>query len=365
MISKKQKYLAQRIPISTPRILKQLRFDLIGKDSQRGVTLTYSWLANQFGHFSLGFIPTIIIYFHTKNAYLAEDHISICASSVSILWFFFELYNFLGPLLVQRVSLSKFFYLGIGKKYTFAPAWKNIAFDTFTDLCFFGLGASSASLLISPSKFHYAILLVFVLILIFPTIHWYHTKMYQYYARYPFQFRLSQWNYDISPEDKSKVYRFMKSKTGGHHLLIFGHKECPKTSLCVGILNELSIQHKACLYTTAIKLFDLFTMSKDIFKDPHLIWTWKKAEFMVIDDINPSNSSNMELIDPNRFLEYVDTPSDKIIENRATLAAKNIIWVLGNPEDKQKCLQDWSEMLLKIGVDHEQIDSITLPYSKT
>ncbi len=52
--------------ISFKRILKQLKADLIGKDSYRGVTLTYAWLANQFGHISLGFIPTFLVYYFIK-----------------------------------------------------------------------------------------------------------------------------------------------------------------------------------------------------------------------------------------------------------------------------------------------------------
>ena len=59
--------------ISAKNILLQLKADLIGKDSYRGVTLTYSWLANQFGHFSLGFIPATILFFRLKKYYSIED----------------------------------------------------------------------------------------------------------------------------------------------------------------------------------------------------------------------------------------------------------------------------------------------------
>ncbi len=48
----------KHIPIKA--ILCQLKKDLVGKDAYRGVSLTYSLLANQFGHFSLGFIPAIM-----------------------------------------------------------------------------------------------------------------------------------------------------------------------------------------------------------------------------------------------------------------------------------------------------------------
>jgi hypothetical protein len=40
--------------IQAKYILQQLNFDLIGKDSYRGITLTYAWMANQFGHIALG-----------------------------------------------------------------------------------------------------------------------------------------------------------------------------------------------------------------------------------------------------------------------------------------------------------------------
>ncbi len=48
--------------ITTKLIFSQQKADLIGKDSHRGITLTYAWLANQFGHISLGFISTLILF---------------------------------------------------------------------------------------------------------------------------------------------------------------------------------------------------------------------------------------------------------------------------------------------------------------
>ena len=80
-------------------IRNQLKADLIGKDSYRGVTLTYTWLANQFGHISLGFIPTFILYI-VLSRYYSNDTASLRAAVfVSAGWFVFETFNFLGPLL--------------------------------------------------------------------------------------------------------------------------------------------------------------------------------------------------------------------------------------------------------------------------
>mgnify|MGYP003685171887 FL=1 len=82
--------------ITIKKILQQLKADLIGKDSYRGITLTYAWLANQFGHISLGFIPSFLLYH-----FLDIDAMK-SAIYVSLAWLVFETYNFLGPLLSKK-----------------------------------------------------------------------------------------------------------------------------------------------------------------------------------------------------------------------------------------------------------------------
>ena len=43
-------------------VLRQTYFDLLQtKDVQDNPTFTYTWLADQFGHFTLGFLPTFVI----------------------------------------------------------------------------------------------------------------------------------------------------------------------------------------------------------------------------------------------------------------------------------------------------------------
>src|SRR5262249_33558356 len=91
-------------------VLHQLKEDLIGKDSYRGVTLTYSWLANQFGHFSLGYVPTLILYSILKRTRIDKPFfwaaVIICG-----VWLLFETYNFLGPLLLKKHSRSNLLFV--------------------------------------------------------------------------------------------------------------------------------------------------------------------------------------------------------------------------------------------------------------
>lgn len=347
--------------ISFQRILKQLKADLIGKDSYRGVTLTYAWLANQFGHLALGFIPSFILY-----RFFCFSPIK-AAIYVASFWFLFELYNFLGPLLSKRESNSDVVFMPKKEKYIFKPKWFNVAFDTFTDVCFFALGSFLFSICIIKLT-NTTILIIIGLLaiyLVFATRYWYVTKMYQFYARFPFQFRLSQWNFNILKEDKQKVVSFLKlnSKDIGHHLLIFGSLSTGKTSLGVGILNELSIKNNACLYVNAIKLYDYFFKDDDDILESHEIWNWKTTDFLMIDDINPSESLNSDLVSPDKFLSFLDRlNNEKGIDNRNILKNKNIIWVLGSSQDLKK-QDEWIEMLKKIGVDASKISTVKLQKS--
>src|SRR5437868_1684421 len=98
-------------PITIANFLAQLKADLIGKDSYRGVTLTYSWLANQFGHFSLGFVPTLFLYLFLLKKHGFDSAAKWAPIIVAGAWIAFETYNFLGPLLSKKQSKSKLVFV--------------------------------------------------------------------------------------------------------------------------------------------------------------------------------------------------------------------------------------------------------------
>jgi len=347
-------------PISGRDILRQLKADLIGKDSYRGVSLTYSWLANQFGHFSLGFIPTLVTCSCLKKCTSILYPEFWAALIISILWFLFELYNFLGPLLFNKISNSNLLFTP-GKKYTFKPSWSNIAFDTFTDLCFFWLGAFSASLYLMSCCTVVYILIALLLILLYPVYYWYLTKIYIQAAQYPFQFRLSQWDNRIDANDKQTVIQFIKNEATGKHLFVFGSWKSGKTSLSVGIGTEMSINHKTCMYTTAIKLYSMFFEKDEINSDNKTsLWTWRNSSMLVIDDINPGEPVKKDLVTPCDFLNFIDKLSLPNNENREIIRNKNIIWVLGNEDPEKIRLTEWQNMLEKIGVKSQNILSVNL-----
>ncbi len=338
---------------------RQLKKDLIGKDSYRGITLTYAWLANQFGHFCLGALPTLILIL-TDNK--TQNHYNIAliwAFKVTLFWFCFELYNFLGPLLFKIRQVNKKGYLN---SYTFQPNWKNIAYDTFVDVCFFALGAMTICLLFNTDAILFVLILGLTICLLFFSVDWFFIKMHQQYANYPFQFRLSQWKYQIDAADKEKIVTFMKSKKNENHLLIHGSKFSGKTSLGVAICNELSIQKRKCLYTTGIKIYSDFFEYLNINKvATEKIWSWKEVDFLIIDDINPGLPFNHEIVKAEEFALYLNGSIESpTLENKNIIQNKNVIWILGNCHNTSSP-KEWMDMLCSLGIEKLKIQTICLP----
>ncbi|MEI8074420.1 MAG: ATP-binding protein [Bacteroidota bacterium] len=350
--------------ITTKDVLNQFKADLIGKDSYRGVTLTYSWLANQFGHISLGFIPTTILFFVFKNK-LDPEHAGLkAASCVALAWICFELYNFLGPLLLKKKSSSKLIYVS-GSEYQFQPAWWNIAFDTFTDLCFFAFGSFlSASILVcfleGNTSIINIILFILCIVLAYPARYWFLTKMYQQAAQFPFQYRLSQFDLAISENAKNSVQAWLDNNQTGQHLLIFGGVNSGKTSLSVGLGNEKSIKHVSVFYTTANKIISLFFSHPAEDSTITYPWHWHNCSYLVVDDIDPGDPVKEDIISANNFLQFIDTYTNSNDSNRTTIRNCSVIWVLGNDDADKNKQDDWREMLHRIGVPKNSISCIEL-----
>ncbi|MGY5354097.1 DnaA ATPase domain-containing protein [Wenyingzhuangia sp. IMCC45467] len=325
----------------TPKVfIKQLIIkDLFGKDCQRGVSLTYAWLANQLGHFSLGFFPAIVLSIVFKNDETPLFY-SVC---VILFWIFFESLNLTIPIIKEH------------KNRSFKPEWNHLIFDTITDVLYFSFGALSAAYLLSNNLATGLLAILILILLTYPFIYWYTVRIYQQYAYFPFQFRLSQWVGSIDHDEKNIILNFIHQKNYKNHLLIFGNVNEGKTNLGVAIANELALKKQSCTYITATKLYSLFYKNM---KNKDWLWDWKSCDYLIIDDINPDNLKHNKLISPTEFLSYVDNFTPVNETNRNVIKNKNVIWILGTNENSQK--EEWYRILKTIGIKQDYIFSIDL-----
>jgi hypothetical protein len=330
--------------ITVKEVWRTIHADLIGKDSHRGITLTYGWMANQVGHFALGFIPSSILFLSGFSGWLSTW-------TVGLFWLVFECVNMLSPLYKPE-------YKGNG---TFRPAWGNLIFDTFTDLCFFWVGSLTLFFIVAGIvQPWFFIFLGGIVLLFFAGRYWFLTKLYQQNAYFPFPFRISQWNKALDSQTQKWIGDIIHSQTAHHveHWLIFGKQDSGKTALSVGVANELAIKHRKVLYTTYGKWVNSATQpSEEIIQRGKGLWTWLDTEFLVIDDINPGYPQEANLVKSSELWQVVKKYESS--RNSRFLSGHAVFWVVGSCHQEEK-QEDWVGFLLNLGLNHDQIKVINL-----
>lgn len=346
--------------ITLRMILSQLKKDLIGKDVYRGTTQTYTLLANQFGHFSLGFIPTAIIYSYLQYGTNHREQLHWPWIIVAAFWTVFELFHLQHAVVGHRKRAHRKNGTAF-QPFPFKPAWSNIRLDTFTDIGFFCAGTLLAGYLFLHNR---GLLCAFVAVFLLVQClfgYWYKTKMYLQEANFPFHYRLSQWVLHIHPDNAADIQQFLNGPDKGSHLLVLGDDVQEKASLCVGIATELAFRQRSCQYLTAMKLLPLFGQQHP---DSHhsleqqSLWNWRQSSVLIIDDINPAQPMASEGLTAAAFLHHIKHQEFEGL-NKESLRNKNVIWVLGSCKATQE-QAEWQAMLEGLGIAPEQIATVYL-----
>lgn len=341
-------------------IKQQIKLDLIGKDAFRGVTLSYSWLANQFGHFALGFIPAAIGY-SIYRRYDSGRDINFWTYLPTIIvwfgWFVFELVNFTSTIFKKKKITP---IEEKAKKNFYDPRKWHFRRDLFVDLCLFAFGTLAASFIFMLNTFNLVCSFFLILVIFYESGYWYPAKIYLQRALYPFQYRLSQWNREMSDRNREAINSFMEASFDGTHLLILGEDDDEKIHLCTGIGSEISYQLIKCRYLTTMKVFECFYRAEpeDSCTSHEHSWNWQEAELLVIDDINPSHAQIKEVITAEEFYDKIN--NDHGERNKKMLREKKVIWMLGNEVKDNMVQKEWKDMLVSVGVDRSNIITINL-----
>ena len=200
------------MPVNAAQAWKQFRMDMKGKDSFRGISLSYGWLANQTGHIALGFFTGLLLLLlfniglngigHGWLSYPAQ----IWGYLVILLWYILMIPLWLIHWMfgIQiNVTIVVFaywstiaFWVFIEALNTYVPLsqinnpfglkWSNLINDVFIDLQFFFVGAALFAITMEYRSVYLFHLALFVIIIIRIGLLWYHKRFLSRYRDFRF-----------------------------------------------------------------------------------------------------------------------------------------------------------------------------------
>ncbi len=253
------------------RVATQCCHDLFGtKDVQDAITATYVWMADQIGHLTLGFVPTVALNWILGLIcpWLYEGGVwrrlifVVPAVAVVGLWASKE-----------RTDLKD---TSSRTTKVFPPDSGDVEWNVKTALLYFGMGAAFG---LAPFLEYWLVPIV-VVIAVWPgfavAFWWLRRKLAFQQAALPYLFRLANFASNLEPDlvkavtdlanVKNRRTNFFAVLVGKdplprtapeiHHLLISGPLGAGKTSLCVGIGTEFAFALGKGRYLSATKLVE-------------------------------------------------------------------------------------------------------------
>lgn len=353
--------------------------DALGKEVQEGYTLSYVWFANQFGHFNIGFLFSLLLFaiILTGALFFNCFHpIDLCTNSIAHRWWMFWIV--LAGLIFWSFKEARDYSKDVKKAAlcnVFPIDKRDLFHDSLTAVVFIFFGLVAAWL--SLYKYYFAVLSVLISLLIGIGIayYWVQQKIYFQRAGMPYQFRLANFPTKLckslnppsvqeSNELVMYIYDFINNQkrhwkytaeqksiqvtNPWKHLIIYGKRKTGKTNLAVGIGTEKAFQDGKVFYSS---YFNLLQIMPDYNPSPLSFgymqrWDWKEAEIMIIDDVNPTILSTSYITPVNLVNAF-----NNFLTSNLYYMNNNIktIWVLSIPDDaNQIYITNWHNEFTKL-----------------
>lgn len=342
-------------PLGIRRVATQCCHDLFGtKDVQDAITATYVWMADQIGHLTLGFVPTV-----TLNWILGLIFPWLYEGDV---WR--RLIFVIPAALVIGVWASKEMtdLKDTSGRTTgaFPPDSGDVVWNVKSALLYFGIGAAFG---LAPFLEYWLVPIV-VAIALWPGLAvafwWLRRKLAFQQAALPYLFRLANFASKLDAalvnavtdlaNVKNRRTNFFAVLIGNdplprtapeiRHLLISGPLGAGKTSLCVGIGTEYAFALGKGRYLSATKLVE--SVVADVapgdreYADGLVLWNWRECDLLIVDDVDAGvrapaglpQERSLHLIEPS---DLIDALSDAHGNSLMTwLGVKRSVWVIGD-----------------------------------
>jgi hypothetical protein len=263
--------------IDRSTIFRQVRHDLFGsKDAQDASTLTYTWVADQFGHVTLGFIATLFLW--------AVLPIEWAAIVVAIAILIKEAYDY--------------FYEFDRRQGAFPFDRNDVLLNCATSCIYTWIGAALAVIAVHFPPWSLLAAVVLVALSLPLAEYWLRRKIALQQSDVPFLYRLANFPENFDGPDGPAIITslFAQPAPEFRHVVLTGPLNSGKTSLAVGTATEFGYRVGLCRFTSLVKLAQTgFSPGQEMteraglhagtaFQDGRTVWPLSVAELLVVDD---------------------------------------------------------------------------------
>jgi hypothetical protein len=340
-------------------VWRQVRYDLFEtKDVQDNPTYSYAWVADQGGHFSLGFLPSYLFSWIATILWGSDFERNIwIAVGVFCIWIVKELNDLRLAWRNARRSKSDF-------KFNFYELLLNIG----TAWLFFAMGSAVAALSFWNPTYAVLSLAPVALITVRVSYWWLRRKITFQQANLPYLYRLATFPNNLpkaSPVGmgRDEAVAFItslidpESKTDSKapwtgHLILSGVADAGKSTLAVAIGTEFVFKLGLARYLSMVKLLQFSSPQKaptsavapremrvdEEFDDGRVLWRWDRVQLLIVDDVDDIARVGHEDKNPTpeqiaaynlRVKQVLEARFEDILEPLRT--RPRTIWVCNNP----------------------------------
>ncbi len=333
-------------------VILQLKRDLFGKDVEDCATYTYEWLADQVGHFTLGF--TGVFLFHWFNAGIY----TVYRAAAGWTWAIVICLIFVG---VETFDFFSQWRTYCQSNRVFRLNTLEILWNCFTAVYYIAIGAVVAAFGIGDAARGFWAAAAGLGFFVAPAVWWLERKICFQQAGLPSYFRLPFFQNTITTPTAAFIADLCKPsppdepQQTNRHLIIAGPLSSGKSTLAIAIGTEFAVRMRMGVgrYSTFAKLIqsvqEYSAGDKAEVGDGRILWPWQTSELLIVDDVDvvseygPGANS-----DPKRELEIARSRTQFIISKiskdiRENLKYRRTVWVVGDVDDGR--LDLWKAVL--------------------
>lgn len=376
--------MAQR-PTERRSLVKEVTAQFIGSDLETGYTFIYTWLANQFGHFMIGFAGTLACIWLVASLgwqYVLRPQdleegfvVAAIAGTWLLVWILKEFWfdvaggrEDLREAKERRRKLKEKTHRDGRGKFPTATGVSDVAsedafkrdlsHDSRIDIWFYSAGVLTAfMMLIGPAlaiswehpwlagALPLATFIVMLAISAWISAEWLWRNIAFDKAQLPFVARYALTDRPFEKESREKAIDFVLNDEVPGHLLVIGPPKSGRTTTAIALAVEALLRasppRNIVRYITLCKLLDRIAEGTPSSTGPGLAFPPEEAELLVIDDVGAQNPPPLApLLTAQRFKALLGGLLDNSDTLRAAGQKKRVIWVVGDDPGQAEQWQD-------------------------